>query len=83
MGRPPKGPDPTVSVTARFNAKMINEIDDLSKAMRGNNRTALLQEILELGLEAWKRNNPSALDLLKDFKKRETFGKAILKGSKM
>jgi hypothetical protein len=83
MGRPPKGPDPTVSVTARISAKIINEIDDLTKAMRGHNRTALLQEIIELGLEVWKKSNPSALDLLREYRKRDAFGKQVLKSSKM
>ncbi|KAB2836525.1 MAG: hypothetical protein F9K48_01590 [Candidatus Brocadia sp.] len=83
MGRPPKGPDPTVSVTARLSSKLVAEIDDLSKAIRANNRTAILQEIVEYGLEVWKKKNPHALELLKDYKRREAIGKAILKESKM
>ena len=83
MGRPPKGPNPTVSVTARLDTELVNEIDDLSKALRGNNRSALLQEIIGLGLEAWKKQNPKALDLLKDYYKREKISRSFLKAKTM
>lgn len=61
--------DDYTSVTARLDAMMIKEIDGIAEALFSN-RTAILQECLRLGLEAFKKKRPEMMKIVKANQRR-------------
>ena len=57
MGRPSKGHDLKISVTARYDPDLIREIDEIVKIMYSD-RSKILAQCIRHGLQAFKNSNP-------------------------